>query len=54
MCELIRASDKTYYINFPAKIGIYKINDNDVCLIDSDNDKYAGKKINKVFDVNFK
>lgn len=27
MYELIQAGDKTYYINCPTKIGIYKIND---------------------------
>lgn len=54
MYELIRASDKTYYINFPAKIVIYKTNDNDMCLIDSGNNKNTGKKINKVFNGSFK
>ena len=47
MYELIQVDDKTYYINFLAKIGIYKINDKDVCLIDSGNDKDAGRRINK-------
>ena len=52
MYELIQLAEKTYYIQSPAKIGIYKINDSDVCLIDSGNDKEAGKKVKKVLDAN--
>lgn len=52
MYELIRISETTYYIQSPAKIGIVKINDNDVCLIDTGNDKDAGRKIKKVLDSN--
>lgn len=52
MYELIKVGDYTYYIDSPVKIGIYKINDNDVYLIDSGNDKYAGKKIKKILDEN--
>lgn len=52
MYELIQISEITYYIQSPAKIGIVKINDNDVCLIDTGNDKDAGRKIKKVLDSN--
>lgn len=52
MYELIQISKITYYIQSPAKIGIVKINDNDVCLIDTGNDKDAGRKIKKVLDSN--
>ncbi|MEG0855481.1 MAG: MBL fold metallo-hydrolase [Terrisporobacter sp.] len=52
MYELIQVDEKTYYINCPAKIGIYKLNDSDVCLIDSGNDKDAGRKINKILNTN--
>lgn len=52
MYELIQVGSKTYYIDCPAKIGIYKINDKDVCLIDSGNDKDAGRKINKILNEN--
>lgn len=52
MYELIQISEITYYIQSPAKIGIVKINDNDVCLIDAGNDKDAGRKIKKVLDSN--
>lgn len=46
--ELIKAGEKTYYIKNPTNIGIYKIDDEHVYLIDSGNDKDAGKKILKL------
>lgn len=46
--ELIQAGAKTYYIKNNTNIGIYKINDNEVYLIDTGNDKEAGKKILKI------
>jgi glyoxylase-like metal-dependent hydrolase (beta-lactamase superfamily II) len=52
MYELIRAGERTYYINCPAKMGIYVANDNDVYLIDSGNDKEAGKKVIKILNEN--
>lgn len=48
MYELIQVGEKTYYIECPAKIGLYRINEKEVCLIDSGNDKDAGKKALKV------
>ena len=52
MYELIQVSESCYYIDCPSKIGIVKINDVDVCLIDSGNDKDTGKKIRKILDAN--
>lgn len=52
MYELIQVSEKCYYIQSPAKIGLIKLNDTDVCLIDSGNDKDAGKKVRKILDAN--
>lgn len=46
--ELIKAGEKTYYIKNPTNIGIYKTDDENVYLIDSGNDKDAGKKILKI------
>ena len=46
--ELIKVGEKTYYIKNPTNIGIYKIDDNNIYLIDSGNDKEAGKKILKI------
>ena len=52
MYELIQVSESCYYIDCPSKIGIVKINDTDVCLIDSGNNKDTGKKIRKILDAN--
>lgn len=51
MYELIQAGERTYYLNSPAKVGIYKANEQDVYLIDSGNDKDAGRKIFKVLNA---
>ena len=48
--ELIKVGDKTYYIKNPTNIGVYKISETEVFLIDSGNDKDAGKKILKIMD----
>lgn len=48
MYELEQIGKQSYYINCPAKIGVYKQNDKDVYLIDSGNDKEAGKKVLKL------
>ena len=52
MYELIQVSENSYYIQSPAKIGLVKLNDTDVCLIDSGNDKSAGRKIRQILDAN--
>ncbi len=52
MYELVNVIGNSYYIESPAKIGLFKLNDNEVCLIDSGNDKDAGKKIKKILDAN--
>ena len=52
MFELNKVGEKSYYINCPAKIGIYKASDTDVYLIDSGNDKDAGRKVRKMLDEN--
>ena len=46
--ELKKVGDKTYYIENPTNIGIYKVDDKNVYLIDTGNDKDAGKKILKI------
>lgn len=48
--ELIKVGDKTYYIANRTNIGVYKINETDVYLIDTGNDKDAGKKILKIIE----
>jgi glyoxylase-like metal-dependent hydrolase (beta-lactamase superfamily II) len=52
MFELNQVGERSYYINCPAKIGIYKVNDTDVYLIDSGNDKDAGRKVRKILNEN--
>ena len=52
MYELIQVSERDYYIQSPAKIGLVRLNDRDVCLIDSGNDKDAGKKVRQILDAN--
>jgi glyoxylase-like metal-dependent hydrolase (beta-lactamase superfamily II) len=48
MYELIQAGANTYYIDCPAKIGVYVTENNEVYLIDSGNDKDAAKKVLKI------
>ena len=50
--ELIKITDICYYIDSPAKIGIIKTGENEVCLIDSGLDKDTGKKVLKILDSN--
>ncbi len=52
MYELMKVSNNSFYIQSPAKIGLVIIEDNRVCLIDSGNDKDAGKKVKKILDAN--
>lgn len=52
MYELIHITGNSYYIQAPAKIGLVKLNNNDVCLIDSGNDKEAGRKVRQILDAN--
>jgi len=52
MYELIQVSEKCYYFQCPAKIGLVKLNEEEVCLIDSGSDKDAGKKVRKILNAN--
>lgn len=52
MYELIRVTDNCYYIQCPAKIGIVRLSESEVFLIDSGNDKDTGKKILKILEAN--
>ncbi len=52
MYELVKINENNYYIQSPAKIGVFKLNETDVILIDSGNDKDAGKKIKKILTEN--
>ena len=50
MYELIQAGSRTYYIGCSTKIGLYKINETDVCFIDSGVDEAAGEKALGILD----
>ncbi len=50
--ELKRLNNTTYYIDNPTNIGIYKIDDDKVYIIDSGNDSDAGKNILKIIEEN--
>ena len=52
MYELKQAAERTYYINCPAKIGIYRTNNRDVYLIDSGDNRNAGKKVWEILSEN--
>lgn len=50
--ELIKLGEKTYYIKNRTNIGVYKIDSENVYLIDTGNDSDAGKKILKIIEEN--
>ena len=52
MYELNHIKGSSYYIQSPSKMGLVKLNDTDVCLIDSGNDKDAGRKVRQLLDAN--
>ena len=52
MFELNQITDRTYYIQSPAKIGLVLLDGGEVCLIDSVNDKDAGRKLRQILDKN--
>ena len=51
MYELIPITETAFYIQSPAKIGLVKLGGADVCLIDSGNDKDAGRKVRQLLDA---
>lgn len=50
--ELVQVSENNYYIQSPAKIGLVRLDDKRVILIDSGNDKEAGKKVLRLLEAN--
>lgn len=50
MYELIQVGPRSYYINAPVKIGVYLAEENQVYLIDSGNDKDAGRKLRQLLE----
>ena len=52
MYELIKLTENDYYVDCPSRMGIVKIGDDEVIMIDSGNDKDAGKKALKHIEAN--
>ena len=52
MYELVQAGPRSYYMEAPAKIGIYLAEGNRVYLIDSGGDKEAGRKVRQLLEKN--
>ncbi len=52
MYELVQISEKCYYIDCPAKIGVYVADKDNVYLVDSGNDKDTGRKVRQILDKN--
>ena len=52
MYELVQAGPRSYYMEAPAKIGIYLADGNRVYLIDSGGDKEAGRKVRQLLEKN--
>ena len=52
MYELIQVGAQSHYIQSPAKIGLVTLGGGEVCLIDSGNDKDAGRKVRQQLDAN--
>ena len=52
MYELIQARGASYYIECPAKIGLLRLDGDEVALIDSGSDKDAGRRVRKILDEN--
>lgn len=50
--ELIKLGDKTYYIKNNTNIGVYKLNDTDIVLIDSGLDESVSRKILRIINDN--
>lgn len=50
MYNLVKVNGSSYYIEAPAKVGLVRLSENDVFLIDSGNDKDAAKKVLKIID----
>ena len=50
MYELVKINEHDYYIDAPSKVGVYRVSDDEVYLIDSGVDRPHGKQIKAVLD----
>lgn len=51
MYELHQVGQRTYYIQCPAKMGVFLTSESEAVLIDSGNDKDAGRKVQKILEA---
>lgn len=51
MYEWIQVTPSTFYMQSPAKVGLVRLNETDVCLVDAGSDKDAGRKIRQMLDA---
>lgn len=49
--ELIQLTECSYYLQSPAKIGLVRLGEHEVCLIDSGNDKSAARHLRQILDA---
>ena len=47
-----QVTDRSCYIQCPAKIGLVRLEGDRVCLIDSGSDKDAGRRVRQILDAN--
>lgn len=52
MYELIQVANRTFYIDLPTKVGVYLLDNHNICLIDSGSDKEDAYKILQLLDKN--
>ena len=52
MYELIQLTERCYTVQSPARIGLVRLDGNDVCLIDSGGDKDAGRRLRQLLEKN--
>lgn len=52
MYELMQVTERFFYVDCPAKIGIYKISETEIALIDSGNNKGAATKVLRIAESN--
>lgn len=51
MYELISVTERCDYVQCPSKIGLYRLSEQEVCLIDSGLDKDTGRKVRQLIDA---
>ena len=50
MYELVPISGNSYYVQSPSRVGLFKLGDREVCLIDSGNHRDAAKKLLRILE----